>query len=791
MEFKAMTKCAFLACSGMIFNADAQAEKDDAFSLEEVYVTAQRRTTSQQEVPTSVAALTAEKLEVEGVTNLKDLQGLVPNLQINSHPTNSTNLSLYIRGIGEHDPQITKDSPVAVYIDGVYYARSVGLSLEVADIERIEVLRGPQGALYGRNATGGAVTVATRRPSVEAVEFKQKFTFGDREKMSSTLLNVPLGDSLAIKASYLRRDVDGWMSNPTGRGDWGESSTDGGRIDLRWTLSEHLLFDYGFDYTAGGFYNQTYQAITRPTPSGESQDLVRNDAERSIDEGPGYTDQRLERLKSDKPVEESTSRVIGHSASLAWAHENMELKYILAYRELIQNSYPDLSSGGEGYNLNNQRYTAPDGTEYPLVFYHTDQNQWSNEIQITADFLDERLVLIAGGYYMVEDGAEILEPESHVFDGRINGVGNTIAPGSRLVQYAARTAIVENIGWAAYVQATFTPDIWDERLSVTLGGRHSEDDRSVFLRNLKRSVIYGDFQGSPGVQVSLSSFEDSADRKFSNDSIEWAIQFKATDQINTYLKYGEGYRVGGFNTRDPDPDGSNNEFGFGFKDGYDSEVVNAYEIGVKSEFFDRRLRLNANVYSIDYQDRQISFAAGTALGDSKATNAGKASSDGFEVETTWLATRDLMIDVSYAYLDASIDEVIRPSDGADVTNDFVYASAPRHTYNASLNWTAWDPGWSRLMFYVSYSFLDDRKGQVINVEPPKDSSLPSRELWNARVMLADISVGQSSSMTLALWGKNLTDEEYAAVALHQLPQADRAVIWGEPRSYGLDFIYNY
>ena len=175
-------------------------------ALEEVVVTAQKKEASLQDTPIALDAFGEDALEREGIANVGDLAANVPALTIQPFPINTTTLRIYIRGIGLIDAQITQDPPVGVYIDGGYIARSAALATDIADLTRIEVLRGPQGTLYGRNSTGGAVNLITRRPNVDAVEFKQNVTLGDRDLATvRSMLNLPLWDGSAVKLAYYKK----------------------------------------------------------------------------------------------------------------------------------------------------------------------------------------------------------------------------------------------------------------------------------------------------------------------------------------------------------------------------------------------------------------------------------------------------------------------------------------------------------------------------------------------------------------------------------------------------------
>ncbi|NUP90900.1 MAG: TonB-dependent receptor [Candidatus Sumerlaeia bacterium] len=182
--------------------------------MDEVVVTAQKREESLQDTPISIVAFTPEDLEQKGITGLTDLRSLVPNVQMTPHPNGAATTMINIRGVGITDDQITQDPSVAVYLDGIYVARSQGLAMDIAELARVEVLRGPQGSLYGRNAKGGAVNFITLPPTLGEWEFKEQLSFGNRDWFRNrTAVNVPLGSSVAARLSYLNMSQDGYVRN--------------------------------------------------------------------------------------------------------------------------------------------------------------------------------------------------------------------------------------------------------------------------------------------------------------------------------------------------------------------------------------------------------------------------------------------------------------------------------------------------------------------------------------------------------------------------------------------------
>ncbi|HCS28520.1 MAG TPA: TonB-dependent receptor, partial [Spongiibacteraceae bacterium] len=292
------------------------------------------------------------------------------------------------------------------------------------------------------------------------------------------------------------------------------------------------------------------------------------------------------------------------------------------------------------------------------------------------------------------------------------------------------------------------------------------------------------------------------DKDFSDDSFTFTAEFDLTDDINIYAKSVEAYKSGGFNTRDPQRDGNQGpasdgvDYGFGFAEGFESEKVQSYEIGIKSELMDRRLRVNADVFYSEYTDIQLNQILNGTIADTKVSNAGEAEMMGLEADVTFLVTRDLLFLFNYAYLDTEVTKATDLVTGADIADTFVFFSAPEHSYTLAMDWTLMQGDWGSLNLNVSHNFMDERNGgsRTENVSKDGDKSrgtfLNDYRLTNARLALTDMPVF-NGILQVAAWVKNIDDEEVQLTAIDNTPHIDRAIIWGEPRTYGLDFIYEY
>ncbi len=802
--------------------APAAAAPPSSTQLDEIVVTAERKVASLQDTPISIEAFNAEAIELRSIKGVQDLSGNVPGLSIEPFPTHNATLRVFIRGVGINDAQLTQDPAVGIYMDGVYIARSVGLALDVADLERIEVLRGPQGTLYGRNTTGGAINLITKRPTPGAFSMSLQGSAASRENyLARGSFNLPVSDDLAFGVSVLGSRRDGFVDNTGPGGDYGDREEIAGRLTARWTPTHWLTADYAFDRSDMSYYNLAFQSVSLPTTNKGSAELFKPYAvSQSV-----YSTDRLESLATGAPLEESGTEIDGHSLTLTLPLDNMELKYIGAWRDLTDREYADLGGGGGSttYRLDSNAYDGPaadvaNGGPTPLVIPTVTQTQWSHELQLLGTLFDDSVDYVLGAYYFSEDGREDRHRLNHQLSSAISldqldelspeipelgPLLGLLTPLTgqidqlRLVNFVDFDWTIDNEATALFGQFTWTPT-WaalEERLHLTAGYRHSRDQRTAVKYKLSETYIELN-QNGIGTAVRLSEDEmfDNvrAAREFSDNALSLVAAFDISDNLNAYVKSVESYKSGGFNVRDPNVSGATADpiYGIGFTDGFAPEYVESVEVGFKSEWFERRLRFNAAVFDADYKDMQINFLIPGSISDTKVINAGKARMRGFEVDITALIGSDLLLSADYGYLDARVLEAIDPN-GVNQASLYPFTSAPRHSGSFAIDWTAWRGDWGDLRAFVSYSYTSLRDGTVISEERRGLTSIPAYGLWNARLIAGNVRFGTSGTLDVALVGRNLADEVYPLMAIDNVPHANRAVAWGDPRSVGLELIYRF
>lgn len=793
--------------------------------LDEIVVTAQKKESSLQDTPISMEVFGSEKMELRGIGGLEDLGSNVPSMVIEPHPLSNTTLRITIRGVGITDSQVTQDPAVGIYVDGVYLARSVGLALDLADIERMEVLRGPQGVLYGRNSTGGAVNIISKRPDPEAFDMNYKLTLAQRNTViAKGSVNIPITDTLAVKAALLGRRSDGFVENTGAGDDFGDRRAFGARFDVRWVPDDEWTIDYGYDYTDMSYVNYMFQGVLLPDSNqGLAEYFKPYAVENSV-----YSGKRLDKLASGAPMEASTATVSGHTLTISKKFENFEVKYIGAQRKLEDSQYPDLSGGGgdTGYRIDTNAFDSAaarmvnNGQPTPLVIPTTYQTQWSHELQINGSTWGDRINYIAGIYYFTEEGGEDGGPVHHIQSATIDPQQSdalfSLLPLSlrqqlqsfalpRLSAYWDYQYGIENKAYGAYGQVNIRPDFFDRRFDFTFGVRASRDQRYATKDFIQSQFVEGRVGGLSLVAVpipgaSIGASDDfvgvEASSEFTNISPSANVQFEINEAASAYLSYSTAYKSGGFNLRDPQvsaasgaaSDGKN--YGFGFVEGFRPEEVESVELGLKSEWLQRALRVNAALFYSSYTDMQTNFQIPGTISDTKALNAGKARMQGLELDATLLVSAKLILGLQYAYLDAKVEEVINV-DGENEAHLYPFIAAPPHSGVIFADWELAQLGIGDLRAYLSWNYMGDREGFVVTEDRRGKTAIDGYGLWNARFMLNGMRFGNRGKLDIALWGKNLFDEEYELTAIAPLPQTDRGVIWGDPLTVGLDLIYRY
>lgn len=711
--------------------------------LEEVTVTARKREEGLQDAPIAISAFTGDDLAARQLNDLSDIGSSAPNLVFDAAaPISGSNVasSIFIRGIGQLDFTFTTDPGVGLYVDGVYIARSVGGVLDLLDLERVEVLRGPQGTLFGRNTIGGAISLVSKKPA-EEFGGKVGFTIGDdnRRDFRGTV-DVPLTDTLKSKFSVATKRRDGYVKRLSDGKELGDDDSFSARASFLWTPTDELEVNLAIDGSkareetapntlinvngtampfAGLFNNAIVGGSCAPAPGSLSNPAC-------------YNQQWV--VGNDKTWATSESRsdydVIGGGLTVEYDLGWGSIKSITAYREMEAQFYRDA-----------------DGS--PHVIFETEndmeQDQFSQEIQLSGVALDDRLNWIVGLYYFEEEGTDVNDIRTSIVEFQSGGS-------------------IENDTKAIFSQVTY--DITDD-LSVTAGLRYSDETKTFTPDTF---VTNSGFLGVPvGVRL-LPNVEGEVSIEEVTPMIN--LSYRWNDDVMTYLTYSEGFKSGGFTQRvfpgRPDIPA------------FVPEFVEVYELGVKADLFDSRARLNAAVFMTDYSDMQVLVQDGIG---SSTRNAAEAEIKGLEVELKVLLTENMGLDMGLGYLDAEYTKV--SASAREITLDKEFANTPEWTANASLYYDiALADDLGTLTPRVNWSYRSKVYNNTIN---SADIVQDGYEVVNASLTFED----NSGDWQVVLGITNLLDEDYFTSAYNNPSIGYSEALWARGREWSLSVNRNF
>ncbi|MFO1466070.1 MAG: TonB-dependent receptor [Steroidobacteraceae bacterium] len=764
--------------------------------LEAVVVTAQKREENLQDVPISVMAIDSAALTQRNVIGLSDINdGLVPGLNLAPYPGSADFYLPTFRGISSNTAFISTPNPFAIHVDGVFISQFVGLNNPAADIERIEVLKGPQGVLSGRNSTGGAINIYMRKPELGKFGFKQELTFAKRGQfVSKTVFNVPMGETFAAKLAYAytKRGNEGIYNSAPGGIQFGERNADDLRVDLRWKPADSALTaDYSFDRSKSRGYDTPSQCLY-PAPAITA--LQATGDPRIATFIAGCTPAKLAAVYMPFDIPKNNNVVEAHTLNLAWQVASaLTIRSITGYRTVdTLNSYNYGAYAG-GADVRSDSYpllvpgTPFDGQSHPVALV---DRAFSEELQFLGD-AGKAISYTAGLYYSTENGHQDSGPNVGIYQPSAVPYPPAYFDFVAVDQKGLHSSKSDSV--AVYGQLTWRPDAFDNKLEIVPGVRYTRDHRVADGYNLGWTTGYGVIQTGPGQGILAFPFPIAApdvgfasakgDLTFSKTTPSLSFNYHWTDAVMLYAKYVEGYTSGGF-----DPV-SGPATAAQFSRGFQPQTIKSYEAGLKGEFLDRRLRTNLTIFESKFKNEQKSVALPT--GGWQTQNVAGSTYKGAEFDLTAAITTGLTLTVSYATLDHKYSKWIDPNSGADVTS-LRRLIVPKNDYAATLNYRFPDFGLpGALKGMVSYTHRD-RTSTPLNLTIPNVetySTTPAFSLLDARLDLTEINIG-TGQLSVGVWGKNLTDKNYLTLAYQGWVTASSGS-WGDPRTYGVDLKYEF
>jgi len=715
----------------------------------DIVVTAQRRAERVQDIPVAISAFGGDQLARSGVISVESIAPRVPSFYFGSF--GATRPQLYIRGIGTRSFDPGSESSVGVFQDEVYLGRSSGSFGSLKDVERIEVLRGPQGTLYGRNTIGGAINVITKGPTpdFEATAEAGISNYDGWEVFAAAGGPINAAKTLMFRVAGWHTQRDGYVTNLTTGNTFQGVDNSGARVRLAFEPSDRFRIDltgeYIHDGDRGGFggINQgTGRSVTGAPPNPSAvffaapARLPLQKLPLSLTAGFLNFDPTLDR--------NSYSGIARIEGDLGFA----TLTSVSSYRKLDVRDSRDL----DGSSLDTISQVGIENSE-----------QYTQEIRLTSDpngpaSFGGALDWIVGGFYY-NDTSRRQDIFTLGIDSAVRAAAGTTATDIVNADYKIES-------FAFFGQATLHFGNFD----LTLGGRYTED---------KKSILFVDTT-TDAAPIIAAGFTTTQQAKYTSFDPRAVLTYKFSDDVNVYASYSTGFKSGGFQYAPFNLAAANTVFA--------PEDIKTYEVGLKSEFLDRRVRLNVAGFHYDYKNLQVSRIIDTPSGpQTLISNAASSKVNGAEVELLMRPSDDIDVSVTYGYLDATYDDYVFNL-GQNLTfTGTTLVRAPEHTVNVGAEWRI-PVGDGRVTLRADYALLDTFFHEPGEGNPVFGSGIPlTRE---ASYGLLDLRASyEFSNFRLTAYATNVFEQEYRRTV--NALGATIVGFAGQPRIYGLRATFDY
>jgi iron complex outermembrane receptor protein len=813
----ALATCSFAgltaALAGAATSASAQAAQPAAprtgvggVEIGEVIVTAQRREQTLQRVPVAVSTLNAAQIEARQLNNLDQISGIAPNLTITVANNAASSTQVAIRGSVTTNNTISYDPAVGLYLDGVYIGKAGGSVFDIGDLERVEVLRGPQGTLFGRNTLAGAISFVTRKPS-DKFRLEGEFSYGNYNYRSLRgLVNVPVTDNLFIKLSGQFQKRDGFTKLtpdplgvfPTASGEEDDRDRNSIMLQVRWQPTDKLTLDYSYDRTVidehpytGLFGIGTEQIYDQLAAQGVGTGNMFSPTSPFYANIPLFAyavgEERPDTSSSDR-LNPDYARVYGHSLTATYDAGFATLKSITAYRRYTED---------QGY-----LGSDVDGAPLPIALggFIASYEQFSQELQMTGTALNDRLNYVVGAYYF-HDVAEMDNPQSYFF---------------------GATNLFTNLGlrsqaYAVYGQADYKVT---DKLTLTLGARWNAEKKTV--RRLYQVIDSGGVHFDPPLTVIDVGFDDQCGtplgtrgaceppnhQTFYNISPTAILAYQFTPDINAYVKYSIGYRSGNFNA-DAGPSTDPLNPALDVLSYYRPEKNKSLEVGLKTRWFDRRLTVNVAAFYNKEEDKQVASFLAAQASSTINRNAGEGRVQGVEVEIDARPLDNLHVYGSLGLLDAKFDEYLdtnRFGQVVDVADNRYYPKAPKTSVQGGFDYDVFkrdDLGTLTFSTDVQYQSKTFALPGAFSFDPnfpliatADQYVIPESTIVNMRLRWNDLPFntgGTDVKYYAMLWVKNLTDYKKVQNKIEFGPNFGGLIDanYHDPRTFGFTVGFKY
>ena len=800
----------------------ALAQDNAAYAqLEEVVVTARKRAESLQETPVAVTALGADLINELGMDNLGDLQKAVPGLDVQEGNKSG---GFFIRGVGQRNPADLRTEPgVGVYVDGIFIPRPDIQITDTVNVESIQVLRGPQGTLFGKNTAGGAVLVTTKKPT-EEFEAAIDLNVGNYNKQDSRVsISGPLFGGVNAGIVLSNRLRDGYMEDVNNGRGYGDIDRQTAIAQMTWLVTDSLSADWlGFwsKQAENGaprncFIAEPAAAVqelaTLSDPSLLNQSVATLDTAQNFSDHCAASSELYDKDKVSMDIDgvvfEMENMLTGLTLNYEW--DEVTLKSVSAYSHQTGINTNTDGDGAPYFSVENKRHVKQFMGFYGIQFDDQSRDFYSQELQFQGDAFSQRMNYTVGAYY----SKELIDNDlnGHIID-RYGVLLPNGFPGSAGAVVKPTLGYFDNQSWALFGQLNY--DLGDYT-KLTLGARYTEETKEV---DLKAWTVFDEGSESSGLHgigsVDLVNTPESyiqqivtgslptlqlrtlADQNENNTwerlspmlsvsfiTPEMWLENTSIESMLTYISLSEGFKAGGFQAE------------FDSISSFDEEVVTTTEVGVKFESFDSRVRLNLSAYQSNYDDIQIRTTVTNGLSAVvKLVNAGKATMEGVEFELTLLPAANWLVTVGGNYIDASYDtfmvqsRVGGPSDVDRSNEDFAFV--PKTTFNARIQYSL--P--TKLGDFVSSVSTYYRDSIFIGIGTGSadysQAYLDSYQTWDARISFLPATFDER--MEISFWGKNILDEEYVGNGHAEVKNLGGVLYTkGMPSTYGAQINYAF
>ena len=743
-------------------------------ALDEVVVTAQRRAERLQDIPLSITTITGADMEQRGMEGAASLRGAVPNLNMAQAPVSGLIGAIGMRGMTAGQPSIWQDPAVGIYVDGVFVGKNQGVLSDLVDIDRLEVLRGPQGTLFGRNTQAGAINFVTRRPSGTFMG-NVSVEMGDYGRhIERVSVDLPKADMLSVSIAARNEKQNGFITNDRGQS-FGDKNRQGQRLALRLEASKDTLIDYSYDRTdidegtpvasllaSTGYLGGYSAAVQAANSYGFFQNGLPAAYGGSAANALGINIKPY--ASTDYPTTLAGNGnlyqrlgLTGNTFSISQKLDaNNNLKYIYGQRKMVYGDRGD-------YDMTPvNAYAGQRDTNYTTT---------SHEVQLTGN--SAALKYVAGVYLFTDDGTTLARQS-----------GGFYSFMSTYPMYKLTNFNVTSDAQAVFGQLDY--DL-DKKTTLTGGLRWTSE---------KKGVHAWRFNSNANFDPVTSTLDVSADQTLSAVTPNVAIVHKLDANTNVFARIASGFKSGGFPAEAPVTalGGPNTAFL--------PERSASYEVGTKMGLMGGRAQLNVTGFVTKITDLQMSLLP-PGSGTPTMVNAGQATTKGIEVEGQIRPSNGVRMYASYGYLDATIDQynTFGPTGQAvDAASNTVMSGAPKNTLNLGVDALLGNTSMGALRGIVDLRYVSSRYTYAAQIDPSAanaaicnsaaESTMPALTTVNARLLLSDLNIGGPGSGSVSLWVKNVFDERQL-VAHMDVGGYYQVGTWSEPRTVGVNFNYRW